>query len=282
MAVQTIGDIAGLRARVCAAKRSGERVACVPTMGALHAGHGALIDRARAESHMVVITIFVNPLQFDREDDYERYSRQLDADRDVCEARGADLIFAPTAAEMYPEQPSAFVDVPELARHLCGEFRPGHFRGVATVVAKLFNIVQPDAAYFGEKDAQQLAIIRRMVRDLDFPIEIVPVATVREPDGLALSSRNGRLSPSERRVAPLIFQALEEGRRLVDSGVRDSSVVKEAIRRVLAAQGMIRLEYVEAVDAAMQPVETIGAGSRLVIAAWLGGVRLIDNVVCRV
>ena len=207
MRTELVTTIAHIRELISTARRGARSVACVPTMGALHAGHGALIERARAASDVVVVTIFVNPIQFDRRDDYEQYARHLDADRKFCDARNVDIVFAPSAEEIYPESIATFVEVPDLAHHLCGAFRPGHFRGVATVVAKLFNIIQPDTAYFGEKDAQQLAIIRQMVRDLNFAVDILPVPTMREPDGLALSSRNQRLTPEQRRMAPTLFRA---------------------------------------------------------------------------
>lgn len=277
--IETIG---GLRSAVRLARTARDIIGCVPTMGALHAGHGVLIERARAASDFVVVTIFVNPIQFDRKDDYERYARQLGSDRAFCQSRGVDVIFAPSATEMYPEPIATHVEAPELARHLCGEFRPGHFRGVATVVAKLFNIVQPDLAFFGEKDAQQLAIIEQMVRDLDFPVEIVPVPTVRETDGLALSSRNVRLSPEERLAAPLIYRALTAGRELAESGERDAAKVKSGMRAVLDREPSIRVEYAEAVDSRMQPVATLPFDARLLIAAWIGNTRLIDNVRCSI
>jgi pantoate--beta-alanine ligase len=251
-------------------------------MGALHAGHGALMERARASSGIVVATIFVNPLQFDRPDDYERYARTFEADCQFCARHGVDIVFAPSAEEMYPQPMATFVEVPELAQHLCGAFRPGHFRGVATVVAKLFNIVQPDAAYFGEKDAQQLALIQRMTHDLNFPIEIVPVATVREPDGLALSSRNRRLAADERKAAPILFQALSAGQRSIASGERRSAKVKAAALEMISREPLVKVEYFEAVDERMQPVEEIQDDVRLAVAAWLGPTRLIDNVLCRV
>jgi pantoate--beta-alanine ligase len=276
-----IEAVAPLRAWIAQARRRGGSIGCVPTMGALHAGHGALIDRARCESEFVVVTIFVNPIQFDRKEDYERYARSIDADRLFCEERGVDAIFAPTVAEMYPEPLSTFVEVPDLAQHLCGAFRPGHFRGVATVVAKLFNVVQPDAAYFGEKDAQQLAIIQRMVHDLNFPIRIVPVPTVREADGLALSSRNTRLSPEQRSAAPALFQALREGERLIAAGERDPGVVKAAIIELLRKEPALELEYLEVVDERMQPVTVISTDVRLAAAVWAGSTRLIDNLLCR-
>jgi pantoate--beta-alanine ligase len=280
MRAELVTTIARMREAIRAARREGRPVACVPTMGDLHAGHGALIERARAAAGVVVVTIFVNPMQFDRRSDYEQYARNLEADREFCDARGVDIIFAPPAQEMHPEPLATFVETPDFARHLCGAFRPGHFRGVATVVAKLFHIVQPDTAYFGEKDAQQLAIIQQMVRDLNFAVEIVPVPTVREPDGLALSSRNRRLMPDERRMAATLFRALTEGQRSIAGGERRAANAIAVVRQVLESQAGIRVEYVEAVDRRMQPVDSISGGVRLAAAVWLGSTRLIDNLLC--
>ena len=280
MRAELVATIARMRELTAAARRQSRAVACVPTMGALHAGHGALIERARAAADVVVVTIFVNPMQFDRKDDYEQYARQLDADREFCDERNVDTIFAPPAEEMYPEPSATFVEVPDLGARLCGAFRPGHFRGVATVVAKLFHIVQPDLAFFGEKDAQQLAIIRQMVRDLNFPVEIAPVPTVREPDGLALSSRNQRLTAEQRRMAPALFRALSEGRRSIAGGERQAVKVKAAALEVLESEPGIRVEYVEVVDARMQPVDHITGDALLMAAVWIGTTRLIDNVGC--
>ena len=282
MAAALLTTIADTRAFVAAARKSGNVIGCVPTMGALHAGHGALFDRARVECGVVIATVFVNPLQFDRAEDYERYTRSLHTDVAFCTAHSVDAVFAPTNSEMYPEPSRTFVEVPGLATHLCGAFRPGHFRGVATIVAKLFNLVQPDKAYFGEKDAQQLAIIGRIVRDLNFPIEIVPVETVREEDGLAYSSRNNRLSPEERRAAPVLYRALLRACDTITAGERQAANVKVAAREVLAAEPSVRVEYLDVVDPhTMQPIEQIREDVRIAIAAWLGATRLIDNVLCR-
>jgi pantoate--beta-alanine ligase len=240
------------------------------------------MEQARAASDVVVATIFVNPLQFDRRDDYERYARTFEADCQFCAGHGVDIVFAPSAEEMYPEPMATYVEAPEITQYLCGAFRPGHFRGVATVVSKLFNIVQPDTAYFGEKDAQQLALIQRMVRDLNFPIEIVPVATVREHDGLALSSRNQRLTSDERKAAPILFEALSESKRLILSGERQVAKVKQAALAVIGREPLVKVEYFEAADEQMQPVGEIQDEVRLLVAAWLGSTRLIDNVLCRV
>jgi pantoate--beta-alanine ligase len=267
-----------MRAEVAAARGRGLSIGLVPTMGALHAGHGALIQRAKAETGYVVVTIFVNPIQFDRAEDFEKYPRSLETDLDFCKRLGVDAVFAPEAAEMYPERLLAAVEVSEVSSGLEGEFRPGHFRGVATVVAKLFNIIRADRAYFGEKDAQQLAVIRRMVADLNFPVEIVPVATVREADGLAISSRNQRLTPEERRTAPALYRALKEASALIRSGCRDSAAIKQTALTMLA-QESVRVEYCEVVDPlTMRPVERIKSQVLIAAAVWIGGVRLIDNV----
>jgi pantoate--beta-alanine ligase len=258
-----------------------DQIALVPTMGALHAGHGALIDEARREAGLVVVSIFVNPIQFDRPDDYQRYTRALEQDLRFCGDRGVDVVFSPDPDEMYPAPQKTFVEVADVSAHLCGAFRPGHFRGVATVVTKLFNIVQPDLAYFGQKDAQQLAVIRRMAQDLNIPVRVVPVATVREPDGLALSSRNSHLTPEERRVAPVLHQSLEAARHKIAAGIRDAETVRETGRAILLHEESVRLEYFEIVDAdEMQPVDPVAGRVCIASAIWLGATRLIDNVLC--
>jgi pantoate--beta-alanine ligase len=268
-----------LRSRLAAVRQRGGVIGFVPTMGALHAGHGALMDAARRDCDCVVASIFVNPIQFDNKEDYERYGRNLEADVAFAGGRRVDVVFAPSAEEMYPDGEHAFVEVPGVSEGLCGAFRPGHFRGVATVVTKLFNIVQPAAAYFGEKDAQQLAMIHRMAAGLNMPVSIVGVATVREPDGLALSSRNERLTPEERVVAPLLFQALEAARRVVESGAGDVAGIRAAGLAALAKERRIRVEYFEIVDAgSMQPLARAEGRMCIAAAIWLGSVRLIDNV----
>lgn len=274
--IATIGEV---RKHLDEVRRAGRSIGLAPTMGALHAGHGALVDRARHEVDCVVVSIFVNAPQFNRPDDYEAYTIDLEADVAFCAARGADVVFAPAAEEMYPGPQRTFVEVGGLSDQLCGRFRPGHFRAVATVVAKLFAIVAPDKAYFGEKDAQQLAVIRRMVADLNLPVEIVPVATVREADGLALSSRNRRLQPEERRAAPVLFQALEAARERIAAGCVSAAEAREAALRLLDGCPLVRVEYLEVVDAtSMAPVEQIDGPVRIAAAVWLGGTRLIDNV----
>lgn len=279
MKTSLVHSIAELRALLAPLRLQGATIGLAPTMGALHAGHGSLIEHARRDCDCVVVSIFVNPIQFNQSDDYQRYPRTLAADTEFCEARAVDFVFAPSEREMYPAPLATHVEVSRLSDHLCGAFRPGHFRGVATVVAKLFSIVQPDRAYFGEKDAQQLAIIRRMVRDLNIPVEIVPVPIVREADGLALSSRNKHLTTRERAIAPMLHQALSAAAEAARSGVEDVGQIRQAALDKLASQPEIRLEYLEIVDPEeMQPVETARAPVLIAVAAWLGETRLIDNV----
>jgi len=250
-------------------------------MGALHRGHGRLIEVARERSAAVVVSIFVNPLQFDRKDDLERYPRTLDADLKICNELGVDVVFAPTVVEMYPVEPLCTVTVKRLTDGLCGRFRPGHFDGVATVVTKLFEIVQPDEAYFGEKDAQQLAVIRRMVVDLNMPLEIVGVGTVREDDGLAMSSRNARLSPEERSKATALYRALQEAERAIAGGERNARVVEQRAAAVIPPDASLRLEYLDVVDPVeLQRVDTIAGPVLVAGALWVGSTRLIDNVTC--
>jgi len=254
----------------------------VPTMGALHAGHAQLIEEARRASATVALSIFVNPIQFNQSEDFERYPRPLEADLAFCKARAVDLVFAPPPEEMYPEPPAAFVEVTRLTDHMEGRFRPGHFRGVATVVLKLFQIVQPDRAWFGQKDAQQLAVIRRMVRDLNLPVEITGVPTVREPDGLALSSRNQHLGPHERRIAPRLYQALRAAAECIAAGERSAGAARRPALDLLAAEPPLRVEYLEIADAEMQPVIHISGPVTIAAAVWLGRTRLIDNIYCEV
>jgi pantoate--beta-alanine ligase len=271
--------IAQIRNRLELSRMRGRTIGLVPTMGALHAGHGALMERARAECQVVVVSIFVNPIQFDRPDDYAAYTIDVTKDVDFCSALGVDFVFAPATEEMYPTPQSTFIEVEGVSEHLCGMFREGHFRGVATVVAKLFNIAEPDKAYFGEKDVQQLAVIERMVSDLNMPIEIVPVPTVREADGVALSSRNQRLTAEERRLAPLLYQAMQMAARLIENGNRSAAEVRNGAIAYLQEHPEFRVEYLEVVDAgSMTPVEQIAGPVRIATAAWLGNTRLIDNI----
>jgi len=279
MTAEVADTVARVRAWREGRRLAGQRVGFVPTMGALHRGHGRLIEVAREHSDAVVVSIFVNPLQFDRKNDLDRYPRTLDADLRICNELGVDCVFAPGVNEMYPVEPLCTVTVKRITDNLCGRFRPGHFDGVATVVSKLFDIVQPDDAYFGEKDAQQLAVIRRLVVDLNMPIEIVGVETVREDDGLAMSSRNTRLSPEERSKAIVLYRALREAERIIAGGERDARVVERRAAAAIPSDASLRLEYLDVVDPVeLQPVDTI-AGTVLVAGAlWVGHTRLIDNV----
>jgi pantoate--beta-alanine ligase len=270
--------ISPLRERLASLKGK-SIIGLVPTMGALHAGHVKLIDTARQECDCVVVSIFVNPLQFDRQEDLNRYPRTLEADMNICRDRGVDVVFAPAAAEMYPTPPVCSVDVGRLGEQLCGQYRPGHFRGVATVVLKLFQIVQPNRAYFGEKDAQQLTIVKKMVSDFNLAVSIVGVATVREADGLALSSRNRHLSASERQSAAALYRALSEAQRRIANGERDVATITTAAMAEIPQTDTVRIEYFEIVDSSeMQPVWSITGPVRVVAALWVGATRLIDNV----
>ncbi len=274
-----VRSIADLRAQVAAWRADGERIGLVPTMGSLHEGHLSLIRRARESCQRVVATIFVNPLQFDRPGDLASYPRDEAADLAALASVGTDLLFAPGPEEMYPPGFSTGVMVAGLTEGLCGEHRPGHFGGVATVVTKLLLQALPDEAFFGEKDFQQLRVIQRMSRDLDIPVEILGVPTVREADGLALSSRNRHLSQSQRRAAPALHATLTEmARRLTEEG--ESAADAEAWgRRQLAEAGFEKVEYLELRDEEkLQLLERPQAPCRLFAAAWLGAVRLIDNL----
>jgi pantoate--beta-alanine ligase len=280
--VRAVATSAELAASTAAARRAGQRVGFQATMGALHAGHRANFARARRENDFLVASIFVNPLQFGPAEDFAAYPRDLDADLEVCAAEGVDLVFAPAERELWPRQPGVRLCVGELAERLEGAYRPGHFDGVATVVAKLLNLVGPCRAYFGEKDAQQLAVIRRMVADLGFPHELVACPTVREPDGLATSSRNVYLSPAERRAAPLLYRALEAGRSAWRAGERDPAAVERAAVKLVETEPSVELQYLALVDAdRFAPVAGAQAGQVLAVAAKLGSTRLIDNVVLR-
>jgi pantoate--beta-alanine ligase len=260
-------------------RRQNKRIGLVPTMGALHAGHASLIERARSDSAFVTVSIFVNPLQFGPNEDYLRYPRPLERDLEICENAGVDLVFAPEVTEVYASEQRTFVEVSRLGDHLCGAFRPGHFRGVATVVAKLFNIAYPDRAYFGEKDYQQLAIIRRMVKDLNFGVEIVAVPTYREPDGLALSSRNAYMSPSERALSPVVFQTLRAAKTAIEQGERRTDVIKGSAIKALSRESGVRVQYFEIVDPLeVQPVAEIHGEVRVACAVFIGNTRLIDNI----
>jgi pantoate--beta-alanine ligase len=275
----TIETIAGLRAHLDPARAAGRAVGFVPTMGYLHAGHRSLMEAARADTDVVVASIFVNPLQFGAGEDLDAYPRDLERDTELAVAAGVDVLFVPPVSEMYPRPVLTTVSVAEVSEPLEGASRPTHFAGVATVVAKLFAIVGPCRAYFGEKDYQQLAVVRRMAADLSLPVEVVGCPTVREHDGLAMSSRNAYLSATERAVAAVVHRALLVGRDRVLAGERDPGAVRAAMAQVVAAEPLARLDYAEVVDADSLAVPGELAGElRLLAAVHLGRARLIDNM----
>jgi pantoate--beta-alanine ligase len=270
--------IAETRAHVAVARKAGRRIGFVPTMGALHAGHAALVRAARTECDYTVVSIFVNPTQFGPNEDYTRYPRSLDGDRELCAAVGTDLIFAPTPEEMYPADSRTSVEVRGVQEVLCGASRPGHFRGVATVVLKLLNIVQPDIAYFGQKDAQQSVVIRRMVKDLNVPVMIHVHPTVREPDGLAMSSRNRYLDPTQRMHAMSLHRALKKVEELFARGERRVSDLEREMTAILMATPGARLDYTRVVDAeTLDTISKIERPALAAVAVFFGNTRLIDN-----
>jgi len=251
----------------------------VPTMGYLHAGHVSLVERARAENDHVAVSIFVNPTQFGPAEDLAAYPRDLDRDLTLLQQAGADLVWAPPVEEVYPQGFQTYVTVEGVTRPLEGAARPGHFRGVATIVAKLFNVFQPDRAYFGQKDAQQAVVIQQMARDLDFPLDVIVCPTLREPDGLALSSRNVYLTPEQRAAAPVLYRALTAAQEVWQSGERDGDVLKAKIRQVLDAEPQARTEYVSAADPlTLAELGKARRGVLLSIAVRIGRARLIDNI----
>jgi pantoate--beta-alanine ligase len=261
-------------------KREGRRIGFVPTMGALHEGHLSLVRAARAQTDVVAASIFVNPLQFGPNEDLARYPRQFERDRQLLESEGCELLFAPDANDMYPPGATTFVEVAELSERLDGKSRPGHFRGVTTVVSKLFHIVEPDCAFFGQKDAAQVAIIRRMVADQNFPARIVVCPIVRERDGLAMSSRNAYLNPQQRKQALALHRALMRVQTMADRGERDAKRLVAIGREVIAEERGARLDYFEAVEPdTLLPVAEVSGGALIAVAAWIGNTRLIDNTV---
>lgn len=259
-------------------RTAGSSLGFVPTMGALHEGHLALVRRARTATDRVVGSVFVNPLQFGPAEDYSRYPRDPERDADLLRAAGCHLLFLPYPEAVYPPGHTTLVDVGGPAEGLEGEFRPGHFRGVATVVAALFNLVRPDVAVFGEKDAQQLAVVRKLVRDLHFPVEILAHPTVREADGLAMSSRNAYLSTEDRRAATVLYRALTTARQQIERGERAADAVRHTLTQIISGEGRAELQYAEVVDAAtFQPLTRIAGEVVLPVAARFGTTRLIDN-----
>jgi pantoate--beta-alanine ligase len=275
--MKTVSTIAEVRAWHAASPGS---IGLVPTMGYLHDGHLSLVSRARAENDRVAASLFVNPTQFGPHEDLSRYPRDVERDQALLAAAGCDLLFAPPVSEVYPSGFSTTVDVGAVAEPLEGERRPGHFRGVATVVLKLFDIFQPDRAYFGEKDAQQLAVIRRLVKDLDVPVDVRPCPTVREADGLAMSSRNSYLNAEERRAAGILFRALGAAGQRFKSGEREAPMLRHAMSEVLQTEPLARVDYVALADPeTFRPIEGVITGSALLLlAVRIGSTRLIDNL----
>jgi pantoate--beta-alanine ligase len=267
-----------VREQVAAWHKEGLTVGFVPTMGYLHEGHRSLMERARKENDRVVVSIFVNPTQFGPNEDLESYPRDMEHDAALCDGVGVDLIFHPTPEEMYPDGFCSFVDMDVLTHELCGLSRPVHFRGVCTVVSKLFHIVKPERAYFGEKDAQQLAVIRRMVTDLNMDVEIVGCPIVREADGLAKSSRNTYLTPEERRAALVLSRSILAGRTLAEEGEKDAGKLVQTMRDIIEAEPLARIDYVKTVDLlTMQQIDVLDRPFLAAIAVYIGKTRLIDN-----
>jgi pantoate--beta-alanine ligase len=274
-----ISSSAEITALARQARQAGKRIGFVPTMGALHAGHLSLVRAARSRCDLVVVSIFVNPTQFGPNEDFSKYPRTFESDCAQLEKEKADYIFCPSVEEMYPTWATTWVTVEGLSEKLDGRSRPGHFRGVSTVVSKLFNVVQPDLAFFGQKDAAQVAIIRKMVRDLNFDLEIVVCPTVREPDGLAMSSRNTYLDAQQRRSATVLYRALMRIQMMVDRGETSAQTLIAAGKQVIAEEPSVRLDYLEIVDPdTLDPVPGIGGSALVAVAAHLGSTRLIDNI----
>lgn len=277
--MQIVTSILEMQSLAESLRRQGSFIGFVPTMGFLHEGHLALMRQARQACQVVVVSIFVNPTQFGPNEDFERYPRDEEGDRKKCEAAGVDVLFMPMASEMYPEKPSVFVTVEGISEILEGKVRPGHFRGVATVVNKLFNIVKPHKAFFGQKDFQQCVVIKRMVKGLNLDVEIVSLPTVREQDGLAMSSRNSYLNAAERRAAPVIFRALSAARDLFAAGTREPEKIKNKIEAILQSGPGITIEYVELVDPEnLALLDTPRNAMAILVAVRLGRTRLIDNL----
>lgn len=274
--MEILTTIEAVRNTINTWKKQGYSIGFVPTMGYLHDGHAALIDEARQNNDKVVVSIFVNPIQFGENEDLSSYPHDLNRDKTLCESHGVDLIFTPSPIEMYHDK-KAFVNIIELSDTLCGVRRPIHFQGVCTVVAKFFNIIQPTNAYFGEKDAQQLAIIRKMVFDLNFPVNIIGVPIVRESDGLAKSSRNTYLSSEERKAATILYKAIQEGKQYINRGTSADSIIN-VMTNIVNTEPLAKIDYISVVDAiTMQPVQEITAPVLVAMAVYIGSTRLIDN-----
>jgi pantoate--beta-alanine ligase len=276
--MEIVSPVKSLREKIAAWKKQGKKIGFVPTMGYLHEGHLSLVRESKKRSDVTVVSIFVNPKQFGPKEDYNLYPRDLDRDRQLLEKEGVDLLFYPSVEEMYPEDYKTYVEVEELQNKLCGRSRPGHFRGVCTVVLKLFNQVQPDEAYFGWKDAQQVIILQKMVEDLNVPVRIVPLSLIRDSDGLALSSRNKYLHQEERRAALVLKRSLDLAEKLIREGERDAVKIKQKMVQLISAEPLARIDYVEIVD--LKTLETTNRLDRealIALAVFIGKTRLIDN-----
>ena len=271
--------IQSIRNLVKTARAKCKKIGFVPTMGALHIGHISLIKTAVQQTDFVVVSIFVNPTQFEPGGDFEKYPRPIDDDLKICKEHGVDVVFAPTSQEIYPRENLTWVDVEKLTFPLCGRFRPGHFRGVATVCAKLFNIVLPDVAFFGQKDAQQAIVIKRMVADLNMPLEISICPTIREPDGLAVSSRNQYLSQQQRKDAAMIYKSLQKCRELIEAGVTETQEIISQMQKILDQIPSAEIEYINIVDAeTLENIDKVIGRALVAVAVRIGPARLIDNI----
>lgn len=277
--MKTLTRVAEMQTAAAGARSLGRRLGFVPTMGALHEGHLALVRRAKKECDVTVVSIFVNPAQFGPHEDYLKYPRDLESDTELLRREGVDWLFAPSVEEIYPPDFQTYATVERVGAPLEGQFRPGHFRGVTTVVLKLLSIVQPHVAYFGQKDTQQCAVVRQLVRDLSLPVEIVVGPIVREPDGLAMSSRNAYLKPEERRAALALYRSLCRARELIQSGERDAEKLLTEMRALILREPSARIDYVAAVDAAtLEPKQQVAGRLLFALAVWIGSTRLIDNL----
>jgi pantoate--beta-alanine ligase len=281
--MKVVEKIKNLKELIAQAKAAGKKIGFVPTMGALHAGHFSLIKAAKEQTDFVVVSIFVNPTQFGPAEDFDKYPKTLDADTAGCEKLGVDIIFVPSISEIYPSKNLTWVNVEKLTEPLCGKSRPGHFRGVATVCAKLFNIVEPDIAFFGQKDAQQSIVVKQMIADLNMPLQIVVCPTVRESDGLAMSSRNKYLNAEERKDAALIYAALQEAELFIKAGHRKSSELIGEMEKILKISSRIKIEYISILDSrTLEEIDRAKGKVLIAIAAKLGQARLIDNIILNI
>jgi len=271
--------IQSVRKLVQTAHAKGKTIGCVPTMGALHIGHISLIEAAARQTDFIIVSIFVNPTQFGPSEDFEKYPRPFDKDIEICKKHGVDVVFAPTPQEMYPGENLTWVNMGKLTEPLCGQFRPEHFRGVTTVCAKLFNIVAPDMAFFGQKDAQQAIVIKRMAADLNMPLEIVVCPTIREPDGLAVSSRNQYLTEKQRKDATLIYKSLQKCRETIEAGVTNNKEIIDQMRKILNQIPSAKIEYISIVNAeTLESIDQVAGKILAAVAVKVGSTRLIDNI----